>query len=375
MTLCTSLPWVGLCLCLVMPACADDGPDGDDPPALPERAAACNPLGETACLMPWPSAAYLRDDPDSVTGVRVDLPAAAMPVTDDGVAIDPAPYNRFDGFAPSGPMLALFPDGVSADGLPPADEPAASLAADSATIVLNMDTGERLAHFAEPDMNMAQPERQALIIRPLERMAPGARYAVAIRRTVRAADGSEMPVPAAFQAVVAGDRGPFEHPRLNVVAGRYDAIFAALEADGVDRGELLLAWDFVVASEQWLTGDLLSMRAQALPILSEPQSFAAEEVPADPELVLRALAGTYEVPSFLSSGGDPDSVMVRDETGAPMRSGTYDANFSALLPSCVSDPDTVLPIPVVVFGHGLFGSAAEFAGGDLLPTIADELCV
>ena len=80
---------------------------------------ACNPLGGESCLLPWPSAAYLEADPSTPSGFRIDLPIEAMPVNTDGVAIDPAPLDaRWDGFSPTGPMLAMFPEGVSPDGLP-----------------------------------------------------------------------------------------------------------------------------------------------------------------------------------------------------------------------------------------------------------------
>lgn len=149
--------------------CSDDpagAADAGDPTVIP---AACNPLGGPSCLAPWPSSVYL-DPADTPTGYRVALPVEAMPVNYEDVSIDPAAYNRYDGFAPSGHMVALFPAGVSSEGLPPHTDPGASLAADSATVVINMDSGERLLHFAEIDMNAVFPEDRALIIRPLVRM-------------------------------------------------------------------------------------------------------------------------------------------------------------------------------------------------------------
>ena len=166
---------------------------------------ACNPLGSVSCLMPWPSSAYLAPA-DTATGVRLDLPAEVMPVNFDGIAIDPAPYNRFDGFSPSGPIFAIFESGVSADGLPPHDDPAASLRDDSATILYDMTSGRRVLHFAEVDANALFPEERALIVRPLERLAPGSRFAVAIRKSVKAEDGSQLPVSPAFAALVARRR-------------------------------------------------------------------------------------------------------------------------------------------------------------------------
>ena len=101
----TSLAWLVALSAVV--ACGDDGttpPDNGIP-------AECNPLGGVTCLLPWPSSAYEVADPSTATGVRLALPAEAMPVNIDQVAIDPAPYNRFDGFPPSAPALVLMPNG------------------------------------------------------------------------------------------------------------------------------------------------------------------------------------------------------------------------------------------------------------------------
>ncbi|RMH38508.1 MAG: hypothetical protein D6689_19420 [Deltaproteobacteria bacterium] len=354
----------------VSAGCGGDDGGGSDIPA------ACNPLGAgVACMMPWPSAAYLREDPTTATGLRVDLPPDAMPVNIDDIAIDPAPWNRFDGFGVAAPMLAAFDTGVSADGLPTHRAPEASLAPDSPIVVLNMDTGERALVFAEPDMNAEHPEERALIIRPLERLAPGARYAVAIRQSVKAADGSPLPIPPAFAALVAGES--FDHPLMAKLAPRYDAIFAALEADGVPRDDLVLAWDFVTASDDSITFDNLTMRDAALPLIGDQGqnlSFDATELPVSaPERVYRLLTGTYEVPMFLTDGERDASVLARDDTGAPELVGMGEANFSAVIPQCVQTAE--LPVPVIVFGHGLFGNAQDYIDDRFLQQVAQDNCV
>lgn len=331
----------------------------------------CNPLGGVSCLLPWPSAAYLTEA-DTATGVRVDLPAAAMPVNFDGSALDPAPYNRFDGFAPSGALVAMFPSGVGSEGLVPHTDPGASLAADSATIVLDMDRGERVLHFAEIDMNQVYPEDRALIIRPLVRLRPNTRYLVAIRDTVKDAQGGDLPVPAGFQALRDGTE--YQHPLMERLRPRYDDIFSALDGQGVSRDELVLAWDFTTASDEFLTADLLSMREQALPVIDAGLSFTAAEVAADPTLVYRSLLGTHQAPNFLTAGTEQDSVLVRGGDDLPLASGTMDASFAAIIPACVTQPETQLPVPVIVFGHGLFGSGAGYLDDGLVQRIANQFC-
>jgi hypothetical protein len=370
------------------PAAFDDG-DGDDDGEDDDGGAAavpdeCNPLGEGAfCMMPWPSSAYLEPDAKTSTGQRVAMPIEGMPTNLDDISVDPAPWNRFDGFSPSGAMVAAFAGGVSADGLPSHTDPAASLADDSLVVVVNMDTGERLVHFAEVDMNISDPTGRPLIIRPLERMAAGARYAVAVRAGVLDGSGRPLERSAGFQALV--DGAELDHPRFARLAEGADEMFAALEDAGVPRDDLVLAWDFITASDDSMTADLVAMRDQALPVMGEAGAdlgFTAEEVEGgDPALVLRLLVGTHDAPNFLTNGEADDSILRRGADGAggagdpgrPELDGTYSANFAAIIPQCVTTAQ--LPVPALLFGHGLFGTGQDYVENDLLQGLANDECV
>lgn len=348
-------------------ACGDDGGGGEL--AIP---AECNPLGGVSCLMPWPNATFMAEDSSTVTGYRLALPVEAMPVNTNEIVVDPAPLNRWDGFSPSGPILAAFPAGVSADGLPPHSDPAQSLASSSPVVVLDMDRGERALVFAEVDMN-ADPEERALIIRPMTRLQPATRYAVAIRRAVKAADGGDLPVPEAFAAL--RDGGTYDHPRMAALAPRYDAIFAALEADGVPRDDLVLAWDFVTASDEFLTSDLLAMRADALDAIGTDGAnieLDLESFPGTAGRTHKLIVGTLTSPSFLTNDEADDSILRRDASGRPELSGTRDARLTVIVPECITT--ATLPVPVMIFGHGLFGSGEGYANDRFLQEVANDYC-
>ena len=344
--------------------------DGASSSGIP---AECNPLGEVSCMMPWPSAAYLAEDGTTATGFRVELPLEAMPINGNDVPVAVEFYNTWDGFSPSGPIIAGFSTGVSADGLPPHSDIAASLAADSPIVLVNMDTGERAPFFAEVDMNARLETDRTLIIRPVVRLAPKSRYAVAIRDTVKGAAGEDLPVPPAFAAL--RDGASFAHPRFDAIAPRYDAIFAALEAEGVSRGELVLAWDFVTASDEMLTADLLSMRADALAAIGDTGAnldYALTEFAGDGVRLHKLLVGSIQSPDFLTDGERDASVLRRGGDGLPEASGMRDANLTIIVPQCVTT--ATLPIPVMIFGHGLFGSGEGYANDRFLQDVANDYC-
>lgn len=333
----------------------------------------CNPLnGGVACLMPWPSSAYLVEDATTATGYRVDLPAEGMPVSADSIQVNEAMFNDYDGFPVAGAMVAAFETGVSSEALPPHTDLAQAMEADASILLVNMETGERHPIFAEVDMNAAVPEERTLLIRPTVRMLSATRYAVGIRNTVKAADGSDLPIPAGFAKILEGKS--LSHPRAERIEGGYDAIFAALEAEGLPRSELVLAWDFVTASDEFLTQDLLAMRTQALEILdSQDLTYDLEELNnQNPVELLRVLTGTHQSPSFLTDGEGDRSVLLRDDAGLPTFKEMGSANVSAIIPRCVET--ATLPIPVVIFGHGIFGNARESVDVGFLHTLANEEC-
>src|SRR6185312_2455795 len=138
--------------------------------ALPIEAR-CNPLGINHCMTPWPSSVFEVDDATTATGKKLAIPDKTLPTNFDGETVDPTGWNKADGFSPAAPMVMSFPGGVSAEGLPPASDMTMSTTQDSPTVLLDMTTGDRVAHFAEIDMQAdSTPDSQALFIRPAQRL-------------------------------------------------------------------------------------------------------------------------------------------------------------------------------------------------------------
>jgi hypothetical protein len=333
----------------------------------------CNPLGGAGCLLPWPSMAYISTDSSTATGVKLDLPVGSTPTNVDGTPLAPSNFARWDGFSPTGPMLVQFDTGVSSANLPGYMDPDASLAADSPIAIINVDTGERLPFFAEVDANIADPSKANLIIRPLAREKPSSHYAVALLNTLVGADGSTpLPIPPAFAAM--RDGKSFDHPLFKAISQNADQMFTAFANAGIDKSQMVLAWDWVTASDQFLTSDLTTMRDAAIPAMGTNGAnltFVANTQPAIAG-IYQTYLGTFKSPNFLTDGENNDSIIIRDTTGAPVLTGMRDANFAALIPDCVTSQP--LPRPTIIFGHGLFGSAAEYLTNATVQALAQQYC-
>ncbi len=339
-------------------------------------AAECNPLGGYRCSLPFPSSLYMVEDETTPTGFRLDIPEGALPVSDDGVAIDPAPFNTHDGFSPAAPIITAFATGVDGSNLPSWTDLDASLSPDSPTLVIDMETGELVPHFAELDANASSPDEQALYIRPAVLLEGGRRYAVAIRSNLLAADGSPLQVPEGFQSIL--DGGDSGHALLERVRPRYEAIFAALAAHDVEAADLVVAWDFVTASRESMRRDMIAGRDAALALLdtSMPDltiEIERDEPGMDPRFV-REIEGTFEAPLLLTAGGGVTSEtrLNRGADGLPAADGLYSVPFDALIPACALEAKE--PVPMMVYGHGLLGDSDQVMSGGTKVAIAG-LCV
>src|SRR3954447_4010759 len=108
------------------------------------------------CLAPFPSDFYTRADATSPTGRRVNFAQSAMPANTLGTHIDPAQWNRNDGFSPGITILLRAPGldnlpAVQRTGLVPVTDPARSFDRDQPVVVIDTATGRRWPIWAELD--------------------------------------------------------------------------------------------------------------------------------------------------------------------------------------------------------------------------------
>jgi hypothetical protein len=319
----------------------------------PEPQPGCNPLVGDDCRTPFPSSFYEIPDVTSATGVREHLPDDFLQVS-GATPLSAQRLNLRDGASPGSPFIVYFQDGVDASQLPGPDDLAPTVGADSPIVVLDMVTGARLPVWAELDALAGTGQRQALLIHPAVRLATDSHYAIALVG-LRDAKGKTL-APAPFRAL--RDGAPL-NDALTAMKPRMDEVFAALEAAGVARGKLTLAWDVHTGSDEDQTRHLVGMRDTALPLVptlgwtvTTQTDFTVAE---DPNR-LREVTGTFTVPWFLSGSGPADPLQL-DATGTPVQNGLGTANFVIEIPRCAET--ATAPLPVLYFGHGLFGDAHD----------------
>ena len=326
-----------------------------------------NSLG-AHCLLPYPSSVFLRDDPTSATGFRVDLPEQHMPVdTMDARIQRLSTWERFDGFSPSTSLMAGFHGKVDASALPGELAIASTLTAESLTLLLDVDTGEWVAHFAEVDEWPARRDATTtLYLRPATRLAEDHHYIAAIRTGLQYMDGVAVQPSPFFTALRDGVEGD---PLTEARRPAMESIFTALEAAGVPRTELLVAWDFHTASGASVRGDLLRMwddtKARWEAGSDGLGVCTVQSVEDDVnESLWRRIRGTFTVPLYMDMPQE-GARATRGADGEVMFNGVAEAPFEVSIPVSVHDRVAAGDGPGrgLMYGHGLLGSARQVSSG------------
>ena len=352
-----------LLLAIAGAACGDDDgggtPAGDaGPPPRPDAGMLdplredCEPLVPEVCAYPFPSDYFLRDG-------RIMFGPTTLPRT-----ATPPPHHLpadiladRDGFSVNAALLAFFPDATQ-DGIPRPDSIASSLEPGSATVLIEAETGTRVAHFSEIDMATRNYRGRSFMIRPVAPLRHSTRYIAAIRNVVDST-GYEVQPSEVFQAL--RDGTDHDHPYVTARRAHFESeIFAPLEAAGVERADLQLAWDFTTSSQENDVGSLLHVRDDALAAIGmDGPEYVIDNVENDvDENIAKRIEGRMTVPMYLTSA-DPGSFLNRGPDGRGAQNGTMEVPFLVIVPRSAS---MAMPAPPVQIGHGLLGSRRQ-AGG------------
>jgi hypothetical protein len=311
------------------------------------------------CPLPWPSNRFTVADPTTETGLRLAYRTGTMPETANEEPFDPEPWNRFDGFSPSGTILAAFEKPIDVSNLPGHANIGDSLSADSPTVLIDASTGERVAHWAEIDAGYEDPAEALLYIRAAARLNEATRYVVALR-DLRFDDGEAPVASEAFRAL--RDGLDTDAPLVEARRETFEEIFEILETAGIERSSLQLAWDFTTASGEVLRRDMVHMRDDALDRIGPGGIGCTVTNVTSPYNQSHArIEGTFTVPSYMTH---PRTLarLVRDDDGLPVFQEMTEVHFVAIVPSVLAE-DGATPGGFMTYGHGLMGSRGEATGG------------
>ena len=268
------------------------------PAAFAAPGADCQPFSSTPCLLPFPNNLYTVKDNSTPTGVRVHLPAAAMPKNKANVAIAPQEYNRNDGFSPGSDIVVRVPGldnpAAMAKTKPaPLTDLAQARNPNAPIVVIDAATGKRRVIWAELDSNAsdaASHDPAHPCGEELHRGAP-------LHRRDAQPQGQERRGPPGPELVREAPGQQAASAAEQSQKARYDSIFQSLDKAGIARNNSLYeAWDFTVMSRQSLTSRMLQIRNNAFGQLGDtnladgqpqgiapPSRSAAHQQPGGPE--------------------------------------------------------------------------------------------
>ena len=340
----------------------------------------CDPLNDGHCAMPWPSNLYLTDDAATATGKRLTFGATTLPKNFQNVHIDPAPYARRDGYSVGTPLLVRFPN-LDTTGMATERDLTPSLADDAKVLWFKVaadGTLSRVPYFVELDAQDPDPAKKTLFVRPGVILEEATRYIVAFRNLSDTA-GQAIAPSAAFAALREGR--PECDSRIAARSAHFDeAVFGPLEAAGIDRASLTLAWDFNTMSGDNMHSDILRMRDEVLASIDADPAASAltvtqvtEYTEAENPYIAFDMQGTFRIPNYTEektfyqgTDGVTGYILRRDASDRVVAEGTTEMPIWIRVPrSAVGAPDPAKPNRLVQFGHGLFGSGAEIT----IPTI------
>ena len=339
-------------------------------PRQQRAAGTVTPLPSSPCpsrARPFPDNFFLRDG-------HLAFSNSSLPIDDGGGEIDPdsGGWNALKGFSPLGPVLAYVPSlNLDLSGLPRLWNISASNSsgASANSVVLDLASGEALAHWVELDHSgdsggTALYER-VLTLWPAARLADAREYVVAFRRLVDD-DGLRVQPSDGMAALLSG--APTGNAALEAARPRFARIFAALAKAGWAQADITLAWSFTTNTLADITDKFLHMRDDAFARIAAAGdiNYTITSIANNVDVnTSRRIKGTFAVPCYLPFDAIPalNSRLVLDAAGLPVYQNDVHFDFEVVIPTSVAANGK--PVKVVQYGHGLFGDHGEVEEGYL----------
>jgi len=318
-----------------------------------EQTDGCDNLNPLHCMLPFPSDAFLIEDNSTVTGLRVNYAESTLPesgsMSNSGDSAEIESLNLLDGMSPSTQIMTAFTTLPNLTGVADQYTIGLSMEAGHATTLLNLDTGEKVAHWVETDARADDAEATILFIRTMRSLEPNTAYGIGI-------SGLGVTPSIAFQAILDGQQT--DAPDVEARQDSMAALIQALNTSGHDIANLNDAWQFHTASLDSIVGPTLSMRADALERLGDDGiGCTVEDVDDDwmddTDADFRRITGTYTVPQYLEWQNPPSKIST-DANGTPQFVEYAEVPFTLIIPKILADNNESGPL--VVFGHGFLGT-------------------
>ena len=347
-----------LTLCIGAASCGSDA----EPPL--EGLATCDNLDESTCLFPFPSDFFRREGGPHGQRFHLDFGPSMPKNADTGEAMSAEAFQVNDGY-PIVPAITFVLPGATLAGAPPLEDIAASLRPESRTLVVDADTGELAAHWAELDYLAEDAGQRVIQLRLANALAHDRRYVVVVRGLV-GDDGKPVSAPRGFAAL--RDRTKARLAGIEERRAHFDEkVFPVIERLGIPRAEVQLAWDFTTTTEDGSLGRLLAMRDRLYEAIGDAgPEYVVDQVVTDPDgadgPIAKIIEATAKVPSFMlpQEPGKPRRLRF-DAGGLPAIEGVETVKFRVQVPRIATTSPSKLA--VVQYGHGFLGSDDEANNG------------
>ena len=322
----------------------------------------CDNINPLHCMFPFPSNAFLSEDSTTVTGYRVNYTKTSVPGSGTFRQVEIPGLNRLDGMSPSTQILTAFDEDPVLTAVANQSTIEKSLIEGHATILINLDTGERLPHWVELDSRTDNKGPTILYIRTIRGLDHNTAYGVGISGLTNST-GDLISPSLAFKALIEGDYT--DAPDVELRAASFNNLFVNLESHDYERENLQAAWEFHTASTESIVGGMLHMRGDALTRLGDDgigcNVTSSEDNYGNDNTTFRRVRGTITTPQYLLNPDEPPSLMSRDSNGTPLFTGYSEVPFTLIIPQVLADNNDSGPL--VVFGHGFMGTGEATISG------------
>ncbi len=216
----------------------------------------CDPMVSKRCLMPFPSSYWLRDDPSTITGYRVEIGSKTLPYAKRGSHTSPTVLNRYDGFAVGVPIIWHLPN-VNEAELISFEYIDRSVLVNSTSLIIELETGATHPHFTEKDYLDPSDDRMMYSI-PASALKFNTTYVVVIKNLTRS-NGALLPPAPLWQKYKSAyvSNGSIDGD------ARFDrfktTVFPLLHSLNIPLEATQLVWDFHTVSAHSMSEKLMNV--------------------------------------------------------------------------------------------------------------------